>query len=52
MKKVADIFSIGAQFVEYCRDEGWLIEKDEGRKKIWYVSKEGEKELKKLNIEV
>lgn len=52
MKKVADIFSIGAQFIEYCKEVGWLIEKGEGKKKVWYVSQEGKEELEKFNIEL
>ena len=52
MKKVADIFSIGAQFIEYCKEVGWLIERGEGKKKVWYVSQEGKEELEKINIEL
>lgn len=52
MKKLADIFSIGAQFIEYCQKKGWIIEKGAGKNKEWFVSEQGEKELKKFNIEV
>ena len=52
MKKLADIFSIGAQFIDYCQERGWLVEKGAGKNKEWYVSKKGEKELKKFNIEI
>ncbi len=52
MKKLADIFSIGAQFIDYCQARGWLVEKGAGKNKEWYVSKEGEQELKKFNIEI
>lgn len=52
MKKLADIFSIGAQFIDYCQKRGWLVEKGAGKNKEWYVSKEGEQELKKFNIEI
>ena len=52
MKKLADIFSIGAQFIDYCQERGWIIEKGAGKNKEYYVSEEGVKELKKFNIEV
>lgn len=52
MKEVADIFSIGAQFIEYCKKVGWLVEKGEGKKKVWYVTQEGKEELEKFNIEI
>ena len=52
MKKLADIFSIGAQFINYCQERGWIIEKGAGKNKEFYVSDAGVKELKKFNIEV
>ncbi len=52
MKKVADVFSIGAQFIDYCKKEGWIIEKGSGKNKAWYITEEGEEKLKKFNIKI
>jgi len=52
VKKLADIFSIGAQFIDYCQKKGWIIEKGAGKNKEFFVSEEGIKELNKFNIEV
>ena len=52
MKKLADIFSIGAQFIDYCQKKGWIIEIGAGKNKEFFVSEEGIKELNKFNIEV
>ena len=52
MKKLADIFSIGAQFIDYSQKKGWIVEKGAGKSKEYFVSDEGIKELKKFNIEL
>lgn len=52
MKKLADIFSIGAQFIDYCQKKGWIIEKGVGKNKEWYVTDKGKEELNKFNIKI
>lgn len=52
MKKIADVFSIGAQFIDYCINQGWIVETGKDNKKEWYLTEKGEKDLKKFNIKV
>jgi hypothetical protein len=39
-------FAIGGAFLQYCTNQGWLIERGTGRNKTYHVTKEGERELK------
>jgi hypothetical protein len=44
--RLVNIMAIGGAFVGYCVKEGWLIQHDAGRKTRYYVTPEGERELK------
>jgi len=50
--KSVNPFAVGGGFLDYCIKQGWLIREKKGRHAKYYVTKEGEKELKKFSIEI
>lgn len=45
-EKSINPFAVGGAFLKYCPNQGWLIERGTGRHITYYVTKEGERELK------
>ena len=45
-------YAIGGGFLTYCVKQGWLIQEGKGRSTKYYVTKDGEEELKGFGIEV
>jgi DNA-directed RNA polymerase subunit H (RpoH/RPB5) len=45
-------FAIGGGFLDYCVKHGWLIQDGKRRNAKYYITKAGEKELKKFDITV
>ncbi len=50
--KQINCYAIGGGFLGYCVKKGWLIQEGKGRNAKYYVTKDGEKELKKFGIDV
>jgi len=50
--KTVNPFAIGGGFLDYCIKNGWLIQEGKSKGAKYYVTKQGEKELKKFGIKV
>ena len=50
--KSVNPFAIGGGFLDYCIKQGWLILEKKGRQVKYYITKEGEKGLRKFDIKV
>lgn len=44
--KAINPFAIGGAFLKYCSTQGWLIQRGTGPNTTYYLTKEGERELK------
>ena len=51
-RKSVNPFAIGGGFLDYCIKQGWLILEKKGRQGKYYITKEGEKGLRKFDIKV
>lgn len=45
-------FAIGGGFLAYCVKQGWLIQEGKRRSAKYYITKQGEEELKKFGIKI
>lgn len=50
--KTVNPFAIGGGFLNYCVKEGWLIQEGKSKGVRYYLTKQGEEELKKFGIKV
>jgi hypothetical protein len=50
--KTVNPFAIGGGFLDYCIRQGWLIQEGKSGGAEYYVTNEGEKELKKFGIRI
>jgi ABC-type xylose transport system substrate-binding protein len=52
VQKLINPFAVGGGFLNYCVKQGWLVQRGKGRSAKYYVTEEGEAELRKFGIEV
>jgi hypothetical protein len=43
-------FAVGGAFLGYCVKQGWLIQEGKGRAANYYVTEEGESELRRFGV--
>lgn len=51
-RKAVNPFAIGGGFLHYCIEQGWLIQEGKARCAKYYITNEGQKELKKFGIRI
>lgn len=47
-KKPINPYAVGAQFLDYCVKQGWLIREGTGRNKRWHLTEKAKGDLKNL----